>query len=130
MSKLGIIALMRVMAREHLYAMMNLMDPGYCCMDQNSNRGSVNPARGARMLYLLVLMEWGGVGGATTRVEHYNNNEGGGGRIWRGGRISGGDADNDDVGEDDDFGDIKEGDKVNSGLYFHKEREISWTYQS
>ncbi len=56
-SKLGIIALTRVMAREHPEMMINSVDPGYCRTDQNNNQGTVDPFDGAYTPYLLSLME-------------------------------------------------------------------------
>lgn len=56
-SKLGIIALTRVLAREHAQMNINSVDPGYCKTDQNDNQGSVDPSRGAYTPYLLALME-------------------------------------------------------------------------
>mmetsp|Transcript_25076 Transcript_25076/g.52754 ORF Transcript_25076/g.52754 Transcript_25076/m.52754 type:complete len:369 (+) Transcript_25076:68-1174(+) len=56
-SKLGIIALTHVMAREHPDMMINSVDPGYCRTDQNDNQGTVDPFDGAYTPYLLSLME-------------------------------------------------------------------------
>lgn len=56
-SKLGVIALTRVIARERPGIMVNSVDPGYCRTDQNDNRGVVDPADGAYTPYLLTLME-------------------------------------------------------------------------
>jgi carbonyl reductase 1 len=47
MSKLGIIALTKVLAREHPDFMVNSVDPGYCATDQNKNQGTIPAARGA-----------------------------------------------------------------------------------
>jgi carbonyl reductase 1 len=57
MSKLGIIALTRILAKDHPEMMINSVDPGYCRTDQNDNQGTVDPARGAYTPYLLALME-------------------------------------------------------------------------
>ena len=46
-SKMGIIALTRVLARDEPGIMVNAVDPGYCRTDQNNNQGPVPPARGA-----------------------------------------------------------------------------------
>jgi carbonyl reductase 1 len=47
MSKLGIIALTKVLARDYPKIMVNSVNPGYCATDQNNNQG-VRPAeRGA-----------------------------------------------------------------------------------
>jgi len=59
MSKLGVIALTRVLAREHPCMMVNSVDPGRCRTDQNDNRGPVNAADGAYTPYLLTQMERG-----------------------------------------------------------------------
>ncbi|KAL7554544.1 hypothetical protein ACHAWF_018003 [Thalassiosira exigua] len=56
-SKLGVIALTRILARERPRMMVNSVDPGYCKTDQNDNNGTVDPARGAYTPYLLALME-------------------------------------------------------------------------
>lgn len=56
-SKLGIIALTRVLARERPGIMIYSVDPGYCRTDQNDNQGVVDPAEGAYTPYLLALME-------------------------------------------------------------------------
>ncbi|KAL9189289.1 hypothetical protein ACHAXT_011779 [Thalassiosira profunda] len=56
-SKLGIIALTRILAREYPEMMINSADPGYCRTDQNDNQGTVDPADGAYTPYLLALME-------------------------------------------------------------------------
>lgn len=58
-SKLGIIALTRILARQHPDMMVNSVDPGYCKTDQNDHRGVVDPADGAYTPYLLALMERG-----------------------------------------------------------------------
>jgi carbonyl reductase 1 len=57
MSKLGIIALTKILARENEGMLINSVDPGYCRTDQNNNQGTVNPADGAYTPYLLALME-------------------------------------------------------------------------
>jgi carbonyl reductase 1 len=62
MSKLGIIALTRILARRHPTMMINSVDPGYCQTDQNNNQGTVDPARGAYTPYLLALLERDGEG--------------------------------------------------------------------
>jgi len=56
MSKLGIIALTRVLARQHESMMINSVDPGYCRTDQNDNQGSVDPRRGALTPFILSTM--------------------------------------------------------------------------
>ena len=47
MSKLGLVALTRVLAREERVLMVNSADPGYCATDQNQNQGYVSAAQGA-----------------------------------------------------------------------------------
>jgi carbonyl reductase 1 len=58
-SKLGIIALTRILARENPEMMINSVDPGYCKTDQNNNQGVVDPVDGAYTPYLLALMDQG-----------------------------------------------------------------------
>jgi carbonyl reductase 1 len=58
-SKLGIIALTKILARQHPEMMVNSVDPGYCKTDQNDNQGVVDPSDGAYTPYLLALMERG-----------------------------------------------------------------------
>jgi len=67
-SKVGVIAMTRVLAREHPEMMINSVDPGYCKTDQNNDQGVVDPADGAYTPYLLARMaerenEGGGVEG-------------------------------------------------------------------
>jgi carbonyl reductase 1 len=57
MSKLGIIALTKIMARENEGMLINSVDPGYCKTDQNNNQGTVDPSDGAYTPYLLALLE-------------------------------------------------------------------------
>lgn len=56
-SKLGIIALTRILARQHPDILCNSVDPGYCKTDQNNMQGVTDPARGAYTPYLLAVME-------------------------------------------------------------------------
>jgi carbonyl reductase 1 len=57
MSKLGIIALTKVFARDYPKIMVNSVDPGYCATDQNNNQG-VRPAeRGAVTPLLLATFD-------------------------------------------------------------------------
>jgi carbonyl reductase 1 len=58
-SKLGIIAMTRILARENPTMMINSVDPGYCRTDQNNNQGVVDPVDGAYTPYLLALMDQG-----------------------------------------------------------------------
>ena len=48
MSKLAIIALTKVLARDEPRIMVNSVDPGYCATDQNANQGTITAERGAR----------------------------------------------------------------------------------
>ena len=48
MSKLAIIALTKVLARDEPSIMTNSVDPGYCATDQNNNQGTISAERGAR----------------------------------------------------------------------------------
>lgn len=53
-SKVGIIALSKILARQYYPQMkINSVDPGYCRTDQNDNMGTVDPYRGAYTPYLL-----------------------------------------------------------------------------
>lgn len=56
MSKLGIIALTRVLARQRDRWMCNTVDPGYCATDQNQNQGNRPAARGAVTPFLLATL--------------------------------------------------------------------------
>jgi carbonyl reductase 1 len=53
MSKLAIISMTRVLAREFPMIQCNTVDPGYCATDQNKNQGNRPAARGAVTPYLL-----------------------------------------------------------------------------
>jgi len=46
-SKLGLIALTRVLSREEPTVMVNAADPGYCATDQNNNQGFISAEQGA-----------------------------------------------------------------------------------
>ena len=46
-SKMGLIALTRVLAREEPTLMVNSADPGFCATDQNQNQGYITAAQGA-----------------------------------------------------------------------------------
>lgn len=57
MSKLGIIALTKILAREAGKTMMvNSVDPGYCATDQNNNQGHRPAERGAVTPFLLATL--------------------------------------------------------------------------
>jgi carbonyl reductase 1 len=56
-SKLGIIALTKILARQYSDILCNSVDPGYCKTDQNNNQGVTDPSRGAYTPYLLAVME-------------------------------------------------------------------------
>ena len=56
-SKLGIIALTKILARQHPDMLCNSVDPGYCKTDQNNNQGVTDPSQGAYTPYLLAVME-------------------------------------------------------------------------
>jgi NAD(P)-dependent dehydrogenase (short-subunit alcohol dehydrogenase family) len=53
MSKLGIIALTRLLARDFPKMRVNSVDPGYCATDQNQMQGNRPAERGAVTPYLL-----------------------------------------------------------------------------
>lgn len=58
MSKLAIIAMTKVMAREHSTTIMcNSVDPGYCDTDQNDHQGPRPAADGATTAFLLATLE-------------------------------------------------------------------------
>jgi len=46
-SKMGVIALTRVLAREEPTLLVNSADPGYCATDQNADQGYISAAQGA-----------------------------------------------------------------------------------
>jgi len=52
-SKMGLIALTRVLAREEPLIMVNSVDPGFCATDQNQHQGYVSAERGAMTPALL-----------------------------------------------------------------------------
>mmetsp|Transcript_7239 Transcript_7239/g.10581 ORF Transcript_7239/g.10581 Transcript_7239/m.10581 type:complete len:111 (+) Transcript_7239:514-846(+) len=52
-SKVGIIAMTKILARDNPNVMINSVDPGYCRTDQNNNQGFVPVERGARTPFLL-----------------------------------------------------------------------------
>lgn len=56
-SKLGLIALTRVLARDRPDLVVTSVDPGYCRTDQNNNQGFVSPSRGAVTPYLLATIQ-------------------------------------------------------------------------
>lgn len=55
-SKMGIIAMSRVLAREEPTIMVNSVDPGFCATDQNNNQGYMSAERGARTPALLAAL--------------------------------------------------------------------------
>mmetsp|Transcript_80146 Transcript_80146/g.248739 ORF Transcript_80146/g.248739 Transcript_80146/m.248739 type:complete len:339 (+) Transcript_80146:1227-2243(+) len=55
-SKMGIVALTRVLAREEPRIMVNSVDPGFCATDQNQHQGYVSAERGARTAALLATL--------------------------------------------------------------------------
>lgn len=55
-SKMGVIAMTRVMARMEPALMFSAVDPGYCKTDQNNNRGYVSPERGAETAAMLAAL--------------------------------------------------------------------------
>lgn len=56
-SKVGIIAMTKILARKYPKLMVNSVDPGYCRTDQNNNQGFVPPERGATTPFLLATIE-------------------------------------------------------------------------
>ena len=59
-SKMGLIALCRVLAREESKIMVNSADPGYCATDQNNNQGVISAKQGAVTPALLAHVAFGG----------------------------------------------------------------------
>jgi carbonyl reductase 1 len=57
MSKLGIIAFTKILARDYPEIMTNSVDPGYCATDQNANQGFRPAESGARTPLLLATTE-------------------------------------------------------------------------
>lgn len=55
-SKLGIIALTKVLARDERGMMVNSVDPGYCATDQNANQGYISAEEGARTPFWLACL--------------------------------------------------------------------------
>lgn len=56
MSKVGVIALTKVLARDEAQVMINSVDPGYCATDQNANQGTRTAEHGARTPAFLALL--------------------------------------------------------------------------
>jgi carbonyl reductase 1 len=56
-SKVGIIAMTKILARENTKFMVNSVDPGYCRTDQNNNQGFIPAERGAMTPFLLATVE-------------------------------------------------------------------------
>lgn len=56
-SKVGIIAMTKILARTHPTIKINSVDPGYCATDQNNNQGVIPAERGAVTPYLLAILE-------------------------------------------------------------------------
>ncbi len=52
-SKVSIIAMTKILARDEPSMMVNSVDPGYCATDQNNNQGYIPAERGAVTPYLL-----------------------------------------------------------------------------
>ena len=55
-SKVGIIAMTKILSREYPQLMVNSVDPGYCATDQNNNQGFVPAERGAMTPFLLATL--------------------------------------------------------------------------
>lgn len=56
MSKLGLIALTKILARNEPHIFVNSVDPGYCATDQNANRGHLPAEFGAQTPVWLALL--------------------------------------------------------------------------
>ena len=57
-SKLGLIALTKVLARDEPTMMVNSADPGFCSTDQNDNQGYISASQGALTPTLLAHAEF------------------------------------------------------------------------
>jgi len=55
-SKVGVIALTKALARDEPGLMVNAVDPGYCATDQNANQGYISAEEGARTPALLAML--------------------------------------------------------------------------
>jgi len=55
-SKVGIIAMTKILARDEPSIMTNSVDPGYCATDQNNNQGFIPAERGAFTPFLLATL--------------------------------------------------------------------------
>jgi carbonyl reductase 1 len=62
-SKLGVIALSKVLARDHPNMIINACCPGYCQTDMSSQRGNNSPAEGARTPVMLAQAKKGSLSG-------------------------------------------------------------------
>jgi len=58
-SKMGLIALTRVLALQEPMLMVNSVDPGYCATDQNNNQGHISAELGASTPVLLSHPQFG-----------------------------------------------------------------------
>lgn len=56
MSKVGVIAMSKILARDEKKIMVNCVDPGYCATDQNNNQGFIIARQGAAMPVKLATM--------------------------------------------------------------------------
>ena len=55
-SKVGIIAMTRVIGRDYPHIMTNSVDPGYCATDQNANQGYISAVQGAKTAVALAVL--------------------------------------------------------------------------
>merc|ERR1712129_61159 len=56
-SKMGLIALTKVLAREEPQIMVNSVDPGFCATDQNQHQGYISAEQGAKTPALLAELQ-------------------------------------------------------------------------
>jgi len=56
-SKVGIIAMTKILARDNSKFMVNSVDPGYCATDQNNNQGFIPAERGAVTPFMLATIQ-------------------------------------------------------------------------
>merc|ERR1712013_783123 len=57
-SKMGLIALTRVLSREEPSIVVTSVDPGYCATDQNQNQGYISAEQGAATPALLAHVQF------------------------------------------------------------------------
>lgn len=74
-SKMGVIALTRILARDEPTIMVNSADPGYCATDQNNHQGFITAQEGAVTPAALSLASFPGGGVVMSGKHFYENRE-------------------------------------------------------